>query len=57
VICPDCESNTRVKETRQIEEKPTWIKRRRYCPSCDKTFWTVEMPATDIEIGDENEQN
>jgi transcriptional regulator NrdR family protein len=57
VICPDCESNTRVRETRQIEERPTWIKRRRYCPSCDKTFWTVEMPATEIEIGDENEQD
>jgi transcriptional regulator NrdR family protein len=55
LICPDCQTNTRVKETRKIEERPIWTKRKRYCPACDKDFWTIEMPATDVNIGDENE--
>lgn len=51
--CPNCENPiTRVKETRVIAEQPRWSKRRRVCTECAYTFWTVEMPAEDVEIGD-----
>ena len=57
MICPDCQNKTRVKETRQIEERTNWTKRKRYCPACNKDFWTIEMPATDVNLGAENEQD
>lgn len=52
--CPNCEHDyTKVKETRLIEEHPRWSKRRRVCPECNYQFWTVEMPAEDVVIKEE----
>ena len=55
--CPSCEHNyTKVKETRVIEEQPRWSKRRRICPECGYHFWTIEMPAEDVNIETPEEQ-
>jgi transcriptional regulator NrdR family protein len=57
VNCPSCEHHyTKVKETRVIEEQPRWSKRRRVCPECDHMFWTIEMPAEDVNIEAPEEQ-
>lgn len=49
--CPNCENPiTRVKETRVIAEQPRWSKRRRVCTECEHMFWTVELPADDLNL-------
>jgi transcriptional regulator NrdR family protein len=49
--CPNCEHDyTKVLETRVLPEQPRWNKRRRICPNCEQIFWTIEMPAEDVNI-------
>ena len=55
--CPQCEHHyTKVKETRVIDEHPRWSKRRRVCPECEYQFWTVEMPAEDVNVKEGGEK-
>lgn len=53
--CHNCQKKTEVEETRVIEENPRWTKRRRVCRNCGYKFWTVEMPAEDVVIGDDDD--
>jgi transcriptional regulator NrdR family protein len=56
--CPQCnEGPTRVRETRTLIENTVWVKRRRHCASCDHVFWTVEMPADDVSLETETEND
>lgn len=49
--CPECGNTyTKVKDTRLMEEQTRWTKRRRYCFECETTFWTIELPAEDLDI-------
>jgi transcriptional regulator NrdR family protein len=52
--CPNCQEKTEVAETRVIEENPRWTKRRRVCTKCGFKLWTVEMPAEDVYVEEEN---
>jgi transcriptional regulator NrdR family protein len=52
--CHNCQAKTEVEETRVIEENPRWTKRRRVCKNCGFTLWTVEMPAEDVVVKEEN---
>ena len=52
--CPNCQEKTEVAETRVIEENPRWTKRRRVCKHCGFKLWTVEMPAEDVYVEEEN---
>jgi transcriptional regulator NrdR family protein len=48
--CHDCQTKTKVEETRVLPENPRWTKRRRVCKNCGFTLWTVEMPAEDVVV-------
>jgi transcriptional regulator NrdR family protein len=48
--CPDCQTKTRVEETRVLPETHRWTKRRRVCKNCGLKLWTVEMPAEDVVV-------
>jgi len=48
--CPFCsEPVTKVLDTRVLKEKPRWSKRRRKCLYCEHVFWTMELPAGDLD--------
>ena len=53
--CTQCQEKTEVMETRVMPEQERWSKRRRKCLSCEHIFWTVEMPAEDVVLKEENE--
>jgi transcriptional regulator NrdR family protein len=58
--CPECEHTyTKVKETRLVIEYPRWTKRRRVCLDCDHHFWSVEMPMSDLNTlqGEDDESS
>jgi transcriptional regulator NrdR family protein len=49
--CPNCQHNyTKVFETRTLPEQPRWTKRRRLCPQCQTQFFSIELPATDLDL-------
>jgi transcriptional regulator NrdR family protein len=52
--CHECQTKTKVEETRVLLENPRWTKRRRVCKNCGFTLWTVEMPAEDVVVKEEN---
>ena len=52
--CHDCQTKTQVAETRVLPENPRWTKRRRVCKNCGLKLWTVEMPAEDVVVKEEN---
>ena len=52
--CLNCEEKTEVAETRVVAENPRWTKRRRVCTKCGFKLWTVEMPAEDVYVEEEN---
>jgi len=54
--CLNCQQKTEVMETRVMPEQERWIKRRRLCRSCNTQLWTVEMPAEDVVVPDEEVQ-
>ena len=55
--CPTCEHHsTKVKETRVRPEQPRWNKRRRVCFECEHQFWSIEMPAEDVQIGEAEQE-
>jgi transcriptional regulator NrdR family protein len=52
--CANCNHDyTKVKETRVIPEQPRWSKRRRLCLECGHQFWTIEMPAEDVVVSED----
>jgi transcriptional regulator NrdR family protein len=56
--CPNCnEPATKVLETRAIPERDQWNKRRRKCLACGFIFWTIELPAEDLEIKNGEDAN
>ena len=54
--CLNCQHKTEVMETRVIQENERWIKRRRICRRCATQIWTVEMPAEDVVVPEEEVQ-
>jgi transcriptional regulator NrdR family protein len=51
---PRLSDENQVEETRVLPENPRWTKRRRVCKNCGFTLWTVEMPAEDVVVKEEN---
>ena len=54
--CLHCQQKTEVLETRVMPEQERWTKRLRRCLTCKSKFWTVEMPAEDVVLPDEEVQ-
>jgi hypothetical protein len=42
-----------------VIEYPRWTKRRRVCLDCDHHFWSVEMPMSDLNTlqGEDDESS
>ena len=52
--CIECGADpTKVLDTRVFLPQPRWIKRRRKCLDCGHIFFTLEMPADDMELDNE----
>jgi transcriptional regulator NrdR family protein len=51
--CHDCQTKTKVEETRVLPENPRWTKRRRVCKNCGFTLWDCRDAAEDVVVKEE----
>ena len=54
--CINCDHTyTKVLDTRIFQHQSRWMKRRRTCFECGHIFFTLEMPAEDVDFAVEIE--